>query len=214
MLIGLILNWEKPIFQTPRTKPVKPELGCSQGRCRWVWSNYWTVADRQVPVFSARAGDFETQPPSSCQLGSTFAPRGCPGRAFPRWRLSAICCTWTTWQAGEAVGFHALRVANGRTRLQGHCYREVVGQGCLGATSVLLYPPPSSKTSLQGEKDKVIRNWGTCPSLHPQVECLPCPRGSPFPMCCEELVAPCDTLCMLRGGKMGQWPSFWDRHSL
>lgn len=97
MLIGLILNWEKPIFQTPGTKPVKPQLGCSQGRCKWVWSNYQAAADRRVPVFSARAGDFETRPPSSCQLGSPFALQRLPRMAFPpRWQLSAVCCTWTT----------------------------------------------------------------------------------------------------------------------
>lgn len=79
MLIGLILNWGETVFQTPRTKPVKPQLGCSQGKCRWIWSNSQTVADRQVPVFSARTGDFETWPPAAAGWAAHLLLRGCPG---------------------------------------------------------------------------------------------------------------------------------------
>lgn len=104
------------------------------------------MADRRVPVFSARAGDFETQPPSSCQLGSTFAPQRLPRMAFPPADSSlqfAAREQLSTEPGSEAVSFHPQRVANGRTQWQGpHC-QEVVDQGCVGATCGLLYPPLS-----------------------------------------------------------------------
>lgn len=110
------------------------------------------MADRQVPIFSARTGDFETQPLAAAGWAAHLLLRGCPGWPLLCSQLSAAYQQLITDWMSEALGFHTQRVANGRnltteTSLQGNG-----GSGMPWSNLCTADPQPSSKQACRIRK--------------------------------------------------------------